>query len=149
MKFYADHHRSEVHFNVGDFVFVKLQPYRQHSVRLQRNQKLGMRYFGPFKVLSKIGTVAYLLDLPSHAKIHPIFHVSVLKACRGDLTAQHIPLPLTESADLADKVPFDGEGIVMSEGTAPTVIKTTAVGDPQQLLRHNVHGKNVPLWFRE
>jgi len=83
MKIQADHHRRELEYNVGDFVYVKLQPYRQHSLRLIRNKKLSMRYFGPFPIIESIAPVAYKLLLPSSAHIHPVFHVSVLKKCEG------------------------------------------------------------------
>ncbi|KAF7833267.1 Ty3/gypsy retrotransposon protein [Senna tora] len=94
MKLFADRKRSELQFQVGDSVFVRLQPYRQHSVHLRRNQKLGMCYFGPFTILERIGEVAYRLQLPPHAKIHDIFHVSQLKQCIGSAASVHIPLPL-------------------------------------------------------
>jgi len=62
---------------------VKLQHYRQHSITLRKHKKLGMRYFGPFLVLEKIGTIAYKLQLPESARIHLIFHVALLKPFQG------------------------------------------------------------------
>ncbi|GKC78071.1 ty3-gypsy retrotransposon protein [Tanacetum coccineum] len=94
MKKYADKKRRELSFAIGDYVFVKLQLYRQHSVKLQKNQKLGMHYFGPFQVLQQIGQVAYKLELPATSRIHPVFHVSFLKPCVGEPSHQYIPLPL-------------------------------------------------------
>lgn len=73
MKNQADKKRREVSLQVGDEVLVKLQPYRQHSAALRKKHKLSMKYFGPFEVLSKIGTVAYKLELPSTARIRRIF----------------------------------------------------------------------------
>ncbi|GAU31857.1 hypothetical protein TSUD_114680 [Trifolium subterraneum] len=70
MKKYADSKRRFAEFQVGDMVLVKLQPYRQHSIALHQNQKLGLRYFGPFPVIQKVGSMAYKLLLPPSAKIH-------------------------------------------------------------------------------
>lgn len=95
MKKYADSKRRFAEFQVGDMVLVKLQPYRQHSLALHQNQKLGLRYFGPFPVIQRIGLVAYKLLLPPSAKIHPVFHIVNLKPCKGDHTMQYLPLPLT------------------------------------------------------
>ena len=91
MKIQADHHRRELEYNVSDFVYVKLQPYRQHSLRLIRNKKLSMRYFGPFPIIERIGPVTYKLILLSSAHIHPIFHVSVLKKCEGPPQLAYLP----------------------------------------------------------
>lgn len=53
-----------------------------------------MRYFGPFKVLAKIGNVAYKLEVPPAARIHPVFHVSQLKLFKGDTHEPYMPFPL-------------------------------------------------------
>ncbi|GAU12540.1 hypothetical protein TSUD_182540 [Trifolium subterraneum] len=95
MKKQADKHRVEFKFHLGDMVLVKLQPYRQQSVALRKNQKLGMRYFGPFEIIACVGKVAYKLKLPDHAKIHLVFHVSQLKPFKGVPQQQYMPLPLT------------------------------------------------------
>jgi len=79
MKTQADRHRSDKQLAVGAWVYVKLQPYKQHSLALRRNQKLGPNYFGPFPIVERVGAVAYKLQLPDHAKIHPVFHISLLK----------------------------------------------------------------------
>lgn len=84
MKKQADQHRSEREFTIGDMVFLKLQPYVQSSLSPGSNQKLSFKYFGPYKVLQKVGKVAYRLDLPSTSSIHPVFHVSQLKQAVGN-----------------------------------------------------------------
>ncbi|XP_066392730.1 uncharacterized protein [Miscanthus floridulus] len=93
MKRQADKHCSERSFAIGDWVFLKIQPYVQSSLARRANQKLAFRFFGPYQILERIGQAAYKLALPSSSTIHPVFHVSQLKVSHGKLPV---------SADLPD-----------------------------------------------
>jgi hypothetical protein len=79
MKNQADKKRTERTFTVGEDVFIKLQPYIQQSLVKRSNQKLAFRYFGPYPISKCINPVAYEVQLPPEAKIHPVFHVSQLR----------------------------------------------------------------------
>lgn len=76
MKAQADKHRVEREFEAGDLVYMKLQPYVQSSVAARSNKKLSFRFYGPYKVLQRVGSVVYRLELPPESKIHPVLHVS-------------------------------------------------------------------------
>lgn len=93
-KLMADRKRREVQLEVGSFVYLKLQPYRQASLAKRRNDKLSPRFYGPYQVVQRIGSVAYKLDLPAHSKIHPIFHVSQLKPAIGPIHRSQALPPL-------------------------------------------------------
>lgn len=93
MKAQADKSRSEHEFELGDLVYLKLQPHGQSFVALRSNQKLAFRYFGPFKILQGVGAVAYKLQLPPSCLIHPMIHVSQLM--------RHVPSGHQVSTDLA------------------------------------------------
>ena len=84
LKHQADKNISERQFQVGDSVFLKLQPYVQSTLAPRANQKLAFKYYGPFKVIACIGSVAYKLELPTSSTVHPVF--SRLSAQAGDPT---------------------------------------------------------------
>ncbi|KAJ9545199.1 hypothetical protein OSB04_024906 [Centaurea solstitialis] len=92
-KSYADNRRKPLEFQVGDRVLLKVSPWKG-LIRFGKKGKLSPRYVGPFKIVERIGPVAYRLDLPSElSSIHDTFHVSNLKKC---LSEETVILPLGE-----------------------------------------------------
>ncbi|XP_047161824.1 uncharacterized protein LOC124831784 [Vigna umbellata] len=91
-KVHANKHRRKVEFQISDWVYLKFQPYRLKSLARRPNKKLRPRFYGPYTVKERIGAVAYILDLPIHNIIHPVFHVSLLK-CAVQPTTSVQPLP--------------------------------------------------------
>ena len=78
-KSYADVRRRPLEFKAGDHVFLKVMPKRG-VIRFGKRGKLSPRYIGPFKVLERVGAVAYQLALPpSLSSVHEVFHISMLR----------------------------------------------------------------------
>ena len=86
---------------MGDQVYLKLRPYRHHSLPRRANEKLSPRFYGPFTVEAKVGQVAYRLLLSPEAQIHPVFHVSQLKRAIGPFPAQpQLPPQLDQNLEM-------------------------------------------------
>jgi hypothetical protein len=98
-KLYADRHRVEHTFEVGNLVFLRLQPYIQYSLNKSRVENLKPCLYGPYRVVWRVGEVAYELELLEGRKIQNMFHVSCLKKALGK--------QVTTSPDLP---PLDEEG---------------------------------------
>ena len=102
-KSYADVRRRELEFQVDDWVFLKVSSMKG-LMRFGKKGKLSPRYVGPYKILKRIGKVAYELELPAKlAAVHPVFHISLLKKCIGDL-ASIVPL---ESLTVKDSLSYE------------------------------------------
>ncbi|GJV60918.1 putative reverse transcriptase domain-containing protein [Tanacetum coccineum] len=90
-KSYADKRRKPLEFSVGDYVLLKVSPWKG-VVHFRKKGKLAPRFVGPFEIIEKVGPVAYRLDLPEELNgVHDTFHVSNLKKCLADPTLQ-VPL---------------------------------------------------------
>ncbi|GJZ57662.1 putative reverse transcriptase domain-containing protein, partial [Tanacetum coccineum] len=106
-KSYADLKRKPIEFQVGDKVILKVSPWKW-VVRFGKQGKLNPRYVGPFKVLEKVGEVAYKLELPEElSRVHNTFHVSNLKKCHPD---EPLAVPL-DGLHLNDKLHFVEEPV--------------------------------------
>ncbi|GJY18195.1 putative reverse transcriptase domain-containing protein [Tanacetum coccineum] len=104
---YADKRRKPLEFQVGDKVMLKVSPWKG-VIRFGKRGKLNPRYIGPFKILAKVGTVAYRLELPEKlSRVHSTFHVSNLKKCLSD---EPLAIPLDE-IHVDDKLNFIEEPI--------------------------------------
>ncbi|GJU36611.1 putative reverse transcriptase domain-containing protein [Tanacetum coccineum] len=92
-KSYADKMMNPLEFSVGDYVLLKVSPWKG-VVRFGKKGKLAPRFVGPFEIIKKVGLVAYRLDLPEELNgVHDTFHVSNLKKCLADPT---LKVPLDE-----------------------------------------------------
>ncbi|KAJ1694535.1 hypothetical protein LUZ63_011233 [Rhynchospora breviuscula] len=106
MKKFADSRRSERQFSKGDWVYLKLQPYRQLSVSGIPNSKLNPKFYGPYEIIEKVGAVAYKLNLPASSSIHNVIHVSQLKARVGAHQPITPTLPLMGFSSPTIRVPI-------------------------------------------
>ncbi|GJR75566.1 putative reverse transcriptase domain-containing protein [Tanacetum coccineum] len=87
----ADNRRKTFRFQVGDHVMLKVSPWKG-VVRFGKKGKLAPRFVVSFKILERIGPVAYRLRLPEElSSMHDTFHVSNLKKCLADANL-HVPL---------------------------------------------------------
>ncbi|XP_012458151.1 uncharacterized protein LOC105778935 [Gossypium raimondii] len=80
-KKWAGKKRMDVQFQVGDSVLAKLHLILRYT---GLHKGLVRRYEGPFKVVKRVGKVAYKLELPAKLKVYPAFHISMLKPFHGD-----------------------------------------------------------------
>ncbi|GKG21694.1 hypothetical protein Tco_0384289 [Tanacetum coccineum] len=83
-KSYANLKRKPMEFQVRDKVMLKVSPWKE-VVHFGKREKLSPRYVRPFKVIERVGEVAYKLKLPEElSRVHNAFHVSNLKKCHAD-----------------------------------------------------------------
>ncbi|GJZ36679.1 putative reverse transcriptase domain-containing protein [Tanacetum coccineum] len=83
-KSYANLRHKPMEFQVGDRDMLKVLPWKR-VVRFGKRGKLNPRYVRPFKVLAKVGSIAYKLEIPQElSRVHNTFHVSNLKKCYSD-----------------------------------------------------------------
>ena len=102
-KSYADPKSKDVSFSPGELVFLKVSPMKV-VMRFSKKGKLAPRYIGPFEIKSRVGDMAYRLVLsPELSRIHPVFHVSMLRKYIPDPSHVLQPLAVEISEDLTNE----------------------------------------------
>ncbi|GJX37418.1 putative reverse transcriptase domain-containing protein [Tanacetum coccineum] len=106
-KSYADVRQKTLEFQVGDKVMLKVSPWKG-VIHFGKQGKLNLCYIGPFKIIAKVGTVAYRIELLEQlSRVRSTFHVSNLKKCLSDET---LAIPLDE-IQINDKLQFTEEPV--------------------------------------
>ncbi|GJT88526.1 hypothetical protein Tco_1070243 [Tanacetum coccineum] len=141
-KSYADKRRRPFEFEVGDKVMLKVAPWKG-VMRFGKRGKLNPRYIGPFRIIERIGPVAYRLELPQElSRVHNVFHVCNLKKCLSDDT---LVIPL-EEIQLDDKLNFVEEPVEIMDRTVKQLKRSRI---PIIKVRWNARRGPEYTWERE
>ncbi|GKD26912.1 putative reverse transcriptase domain-containing protein [Tanacetum coccineum] len=117
---YADKRRKPLEFQVGDKVMLKVSPWKG-VIHFGKRGKLNPHYIGPFKILAKVGTVAYRLKLPEKlSRVYSTFQVSNLKKCLSD---EPLAIPLDE-IHVDDKLNFIKEPVEIMDREVKSLKKS-------------------------
>ena len=95
----AYQHRKERQFQVNELVYLRLHLYKKRTIKGKGSEKIKPIFYGPYKVIQKVGEVLYQLELPMGSKIHNVFHVYCIKKVIGKSISVSDTLP-----------PLDDEG---------------------------------------
>ncbi|XP_044415775.1 uncharacterized protein, partial [Triticum aestivum] len=146
-KSYADSKRKAIEYEVGDRVYLRVSPLRGVK-RFGVKGKLAPRFVGPYKILQRMGEVAYKLELPEGLSgVHDVFHVSQLKKCHPEIA--EVPLRDTvplEAIQLKDDLTYEEKPVKIldyaSRVTRSKVIKFCKV-------QWSHHTEDEATWERE
>ncbi|GJR15449.1 putative reverse transcriptase domain-containing protein [Tanacetum coccineum] len=135
-KSYADKRRKPLEFSVGDYVLLKVSPWKC-VVRFEKKGKLAPKFVEPFDIIEKVGPVAYRLDMHEELNgVHDTFHVSNLKKCLA-IPTQKVPLDEIRNFDS----PFTAE--LSASITLNSLENEDKVFKPGILVYHAIHDKNL------
>ena len=114
-------------------MFLRLQPYKKIPLKqAKKDNKLSLKYYGPYKLFQNIGTMAYKLELPASSRVHAIFHVSCLKKVIGENLIVQTIFPK-----------LDEEGKIILEPEAVTKTRTRQLRN-RLISEYLIKWKNLP-----
>ena len=146
-KSYADSKRKETVHEVGDRVYLRVSPLRGVK-RFGVKGKLAPRFIGPYRVLERMGEVAYKLELPEGlSEVHDVFHVSQLKKCHAEMA--EIPLRDTvplEAIQLESDLTYEEKPVKILE-YASRVTRSKVIKFCKVQWSH--HTEDEATWERE
>jgi len=149
----ANEHRQPHPFRVGNSVFLdtRLLPVGYANVNSTANDNINLRkfqhpYASPFTILKSAGENAFVLDIPAHWHLHPVFNVTRLKLSKVDKTHEHPPPPpLCSTAT----VEYEVESICEQRGTTVRdleyLVKWVCYADPTWEPLANLRGSSNEL----
>jgi hypothetical protein len=141
-KSYADKRRRDLSFRVGDYVYLKVSPLRG-TKRFHIKGKLAPRFVGPYKILKRIGKLAYKLKLPANlVGVHPVFHVSQLRKCL-QVPEEQVH---TEALDLQDTLEYLEHPIKILDRDVKETRRTTI---PMCKVQWSNHTEREATWEKE
>lgn len=136
---YANQKRRELEFKEGALVMLNTANLRR---AMPGKTKLQPRFVGPFKVLKRVGEVAYKLQLPVQYKIHPVFHVSLLKGYREGKDRPLPPVP-------TQPITTNGRGPAFTVGGEEWFEVQDIVGHREELVSYKKNRKTYKRKQRE
>ncbi|GJX85496.1 hypothetical protein Tco_0336270 [Tanacetum coccineum] len=138
-KSYADKRHRPLEFEIGDKVLLKVAPWKG-VMRFGKCRKLNPSYIGPFRIIERIGPVAYRLELPQElSRVHNVFHVCNLKKFLSDDT---LVIPL-EEIQLDNKLNFIEEPVEIMDREVKQIKRSRI---PIVKVRWNAHGGPEYTW---
>ncbi|KAK9156418.1 hypothetical protein Sjap_003898 [Stephania japonica] len=143
-KKYYDLYHGELEYRVGDFVYLKVSPLKGHK-RFGIKGKLAPRFIGPFRVVKRVGKVAYELELPPPMLgIHHVFHISMLRLDRSR-EGRRLTVDLSQ-IDLREDVTYDEQPIQILDRKVK-ILRNKEI--PSVLVKWQHHGDEEPTWELE
>jgi hypothetical protein len=142
MKKYADARRTERAFELGDFVYLKAKPYREKALGMNNPPKFCPKWYGPFKVLKKVGKVSYQIQFPEQCKLHNVFHISHLKKHTGPNAVPNPTLPLVTADGKVKFAPLT----ILQRRIVPRSIGEYDVAIPQWLIHWETITSEESTW---
>lgn len=123
-KSYADKRRRILEFKVDGYIFLKVSLWKR-IMRFGKKEKLETRFVGPFRVIQRVGKVAYKLELPQNLEnVHPVFHVYMLRGYDPD--PSHV---------------IDHSDLIMEDDVSYATTLVKIIDKEEKILR----GKSIPL----